>query len=58
MMHVAVHLYSQAKPIHYNDVQNVYQKGDLLCILLSPTEVHKIPIQHIFRVEERYTKTK
>lgn len=50
---VVVHLYTQSEPIVYEDVLNTYQKGDQFCVMLSDDEVHKYPLQHIFRVIEK-----
>lgn len=49
---VCVHLYSQSKPLRYENVLNCYTKDDLYCIMLNETTVHKFPVQHIFRIAE------
>ena len=52
-MKLKVHLFSQSKPIHYEDVTNGYTKDGLFCVYLGSI-VHKYPLVNIFRVEEDY----
>lgn len=47
---VFVQLDSQAIPIIYTNVHSTYQKGDLFCIMLHNNEVHKFPIEHIYKI--------
>lgn len=49
---VTVHLYSQAKPLKYESVQNAYTKGPLYCIMTDANTVHKFPLEHVFRIVE------
>ena len=50
---VTVHLYSQSEPIELTGVLNTYEKGKMFCVMLPNDEVHKFPVEHIFRVVER-----
>lgn len=50
-MRVTVHLYTQSEPITHVNVINCYQKGDLYCVRIGD-DVHKFPLQHIFRIVE------
>ena len=53
-LQVHVHLLHQAAPVCYENVRNCYQKGSLYCVALEDGEVHKFPIEHLFRVKELY----
>lgn len=52
MMRVWVHLYSQSQPCEYEQVVNTYTKDGLFCVLKVNGDVHKHPVEHIFRVKE------
>ena len=54
-MKVKLFLTEASQPIEYIDVKNTYQKGEMFCIYFNGL-VHKFPIQHIWRVEETYSK--
>lgn len=54
MINVSVHLKDQSQPIDYEDVQNVYEKGSLLCVLSTDGRVHKYPLINVWRVTEDY----
>lgn len=55
-MKVLVHLYKQSKAMAIDNASNAYQKGDLYCVSVKidekRREVHKFPIQHIFKIIE------
>ena len=53
MMKVEVHLYSQSQPCEYETVLNTYTKDGLFCVLKANGDVHKHPVEHIFRVKEQ-----
>lgn len=56
-MIVVIVLAKTSRPIKYDSAVNVYQKGDMYCVLhLEGDEliVHKYPMTSIFRVEESY----
>lgn len=53
---VYIHLYTQSEPIILEHVRNTYTKGPLFCVMLDALfhqqEVHKFPLEHIFRIKE------
>ena len=55
ILSVEVHLFSQSKPIVYEEVLNAYTKDGMFCVLLKEkNSVHKYPMCNIFRVTESY----
>lgn len=57
-LEVNIRLQEASKPKHYENVINVYTKGNLLCVYFidefEKKTVHKYPLMNIFRVEEGY----
>ena len=53
-MDVIIHLIDQAQPIVYENVQNAYVKAGMYCICLTEHIVHKFPIDHVWRLVEKY----
>lgn len=46
-------------PIEYNNIESAYTKGPLFCVMFikdGKRQVHKYPIDSIFRIEEDYYK--
>ena len=52
-MKISIHLFSQSKPIEYENVKNAYTKDGLYCIYVDDY-VDKYPCCNIFRIKESY----
>ena len=45
-----------SQPIEINNEKNSYTKGKLYCVYTKDNLVYKFPINHIFKIEETYSK--
>jgi hypothetical protein len=53
-MNVKFQLHNSSQPIEYIKVKASYEKGSFYCVYLESGEVHKFPINDIFRIVEDY----
>lgn len=53
-MKVKIRRWQAAATHEYDNVIDVYTKGDMLCLLFEDSHITKIPLVHIFDVQHDY----